>query len=62
MGAGVNLDREMNTIPHNDDGDAVFTFGVAATDRGSPAQISFTTVSRNTPNHVPQQNILYLAS
>lgn len=58
MGAGVNLDREMNTIPHNDDGDAVFTFGVAATDRGSPAQISFTTVS--TPSHVPQQNILYL--
>lgn len=45
MPAGVVLDRDTNSIPHNDDGDAVFTFGVAATDLGIPALISFTTVS-----------------
>lgn len=44
--AGVTLDRETNGIPHNDNGDAVFTFGVAATDRGNPALVSYSTVSK----------------
>ena len=39
------LDRETTSIPHNDNGDAVFTFGVAAMDRGTPALISYTTVN-----------------
>ena len=43
--AGVSLDRDSNLIPHNDNGDAVFTFGVAAMDLGIPALISYTTVS-----------------
>ena len=46
--AGVVLDRETTSIPHNDNGDAVFTFGVAAMDRGTPVLISYTTVSFNT--------------
>jgi hypothetical protein len=43
--AGVILDRDINSIPHNADGDAVYTFSVAAMDAGVPQTISFTTVS-----------------
>lgn len=45
MEAGVVLDRDTNSIPHDADGNAVFTFGVAAMDLAVPALISFTTVS-----------------
>lgn len=45
MEAGIELDRDTSSTPHNDDGDAVFTFGVAAMDLGSPQEISYTTVS-----------------
>ena len=43
--AGVTLDREMPELPHDEDGNAVYTFGVTAVDKGSPVQINDATVS-----------------
>lgn len=48
---GTLLDRDLNSLPHNDNGDAVFTFGVAATDLGIPAFITFTTVRLTIMSH-----------
>lgn len=42
--AGVALDRETTAVPRNDNGDAVFSFGVAAADTGTPVLISYTMV------------------
>ena len=43
--AGITLDRESNVIPHDQNGSATFTFGVSATDGGSPSQQSYASVS-----------------
>lgn len=43
--AGVSFDREAADVPRNDAGDAVYSFGVVASDRGTPVQVAFTTVS-----------------
>lgn len=43
--AGVTFDREAPNVPHNDNGDAVYSFGVVAADLGDPVQISLVTVS-----------------
>ena len=45
LAAGVILDRDMDTVPHNANGDAVYTFSVAAMDNGIPQEISYATVS-----------------
>ena len=58
LAAGVTLDRENTSLSRNDDGNAVFTFSVAARDRGSPPLISFTTVSyQDIDNRQDQLNI-----
>ena len=43
---GVILDREMDG-PHNENGAAVLSFGVAATDQGIPPRTAQTTVSQH---------------
>lgn len=42
---GVSFDREEADVPRNNDGDAVYSFGVVASDGGTPVQVAFTTVS-----------------
>lgn len=45
LAAGIILDRDIDTVLHNTDGDAVHTFSVAAVDDGIPQMISYATVS-----------------
>ena len=42
---GVELDRESNELPHDQNGNAAYTFGVSAMDGGSPSQQSYASVS-----------------
>ena len=41
---GIALDREAIGLPHDENGNAVYTLGVTAVDRGTPAQLNYATV------------------
>ena len=48
LAAGVNLDREINTVSYDEDGNAIYSIGVAVNDLGTPTQLTYTPVSLNT--------------
>ena len=45
LAPGAILDREVDALPHDENGNAVYTFGVTAVDKGTPAQLNYATVS-----------------
>lgn len=45
LAPGALLDREVDTLPHDENGNAVYRFGVTAVDKGTPAQLNYATVS-----------------
>lgn len=42
---GATLDREAPDLPHDENGNGVYTFGVTAHDQGNPVQLNHATVS-----------------
>lgn len=45
LNPGAVLDQESSSVPHDQNGNAAFTFGVAASDGGNPSQLSYASVS-----------------
>ncbi len=59
---GVAFDREGANVPRNDNGDAVFSFGVAASDGGIPVQDAITTVSARIQIFIADLRIIFCLS